>query len=479
MKANLSAIQTKILPIIFGLALFVVAFSAVKGISYGNTTSVKLLAGLVVVGGITLALDKYYWLMLPAFFVLGIKVPGLPFDGKELGCLLLIVVYVLRLTLQKEKTTKPCISLRVSFPFLLWMFVVWCLNPTGLAMFGSSTVGARFYLKIVFGVIASFIMCTKAIDEKDSKKLFFVIVIVQIVQSLISIFAVGLVSTEVVMEERGVGRYEYLFALALYTIMFCRYSLSDIFKSGWKFFVVVLFALLTIYTGKRRAIGTLFFLPLLRVYFTGKDKMLTFACVCFASFLLIFTVAADGTFYELPKSVQRSLSIVVPKYRQSEYTQDVFRFEIRQIGNQIIKESPWFGRKGFAFDAREALWINSLGKDLFGGHAFTGNWHSSWYAYACDFGVPCAIGYYFALIFMLFYSLKVLKQTQYGSWSFICVLFYTLRIYVSAIFSYTSGHSSLTTLGFMYDLGMLVALSNGLKQDKQLALLNDTKKIAR
>lgn len=478
MRANLSSLQTKFLPIIFGFALFVVAFSAVKGIARGNLTDVKLLAGLVVVGGITLALDKNYWLMLPAFFMLGIKLPGLPFDGRELGCILLIAIYVLRLTLQKEKTTKPCTPLLMALPFLLWIFMVWCLNPTGLAMFGSTTVGARFYLKIILGVLAGCIMCTKAINEKDAKKLFFVIVAAQIIQSFISIFAAGLISTEVADEDRGTGRYEYLFALSIYTIMFCRYSLSDVFKSGWKFFVVAFFALLTIYTGKRKAIGTLLLLPLLRVFFTGKDKMLTFACVCFATFVLIFTVAADGAFYELPPSVQRSLSVVVPKYRESKITQDIFRYEIRQIGNEIIKDSPWVGRKGFAIDAREAIWMRSLGTDLYGGHAFTRNWHSAWYAYACDFGIPCAIGYYIALIFMLFYSVKVLKQMRYGSWSFICLLFFTLNIYISAIFSYTSGHSSFTTMGFMYNLGIIVALENGLKQDKQLALLNDTNKIA-
>jgi hypothetical protein len=42
MKANLSSLQTKIMPIIFGLALFVVAFSAVKGMVRGNLADVKM-----------------------------------------------------------------------------------------------------------------------------------------------------------------------------------------------------------------------------------------------------------------------------------------------------------------------------------------------------------------------------------------------------------------------------------------------------
>ena len=478
MKANLSSIQTKIMPLIFGLALFAIAFSAIKGMIYGNAGNVKMLAGLVVVAGVTLALDKNYWLMYPAFSLLGIKLPGIPFYGSELGCILLFTIYVLRLILQKERTSKPCKPLIIALPFLLWIFAVWCLNPTGLAMFGSTTVGARFYLKIILSVIAGCVMCTKSINEADAKKLFFVIFAVIIVQSLISVFAIGLISTDFEKEERGAGRYEYLFALSIYTIMFCRYSLSDVFRSGWKFFIVLFFALLTVYTGKRRAIGTLLLLPILRVFFTGKDKLLTFCCVLIAFFVLIFTVAADGAFFELPASVKRSLSVVVPKYRESEISQDVFRYEIRQIGNEIIKSSPWVGRKGFAFNAQEAIWIKSMKSDLYGGHAFTGNWHSAWYAYACDFGVPCAIGYYLALIFMMFHSIKVLKQTQYGSWTFVCILFFTLSVYISAIFSYTSGHSANTTVGFMYNLGMIVALANGIKQDKLNGNLNSNKTIA-
>lgn len=477
MKANLSSLQTKLIPIIFGLALFAVAFSAVKGMVYGNTSNVKMLAGLVVAAGVVFMLDKYYWLMLPVFATLGIKIPGMPFDGNELGCIFVVVIYVARLALQKEKTTKLCNPLLFALPFLLWIFVVWCLNPTGLAMFGSTKIGVRFYLKIVLAFLAACVMCTKSIDESDAKKLFFVIVIARIIYALISVFAAGLISAEVDEEDRGGARYEYLFALSIYTIMFCRYSLSDILKSGWKFFVIVFFALLTVYTGKRRAIATLLLLPLLRVFFTGRDKLLTFACVSIAAFMLMFVVVADGTFYELPPSVQRSLSVVVPKYRQSEITQDVFRYEIRKIGKEVIKDSPWFGRKGFAMDFRETVWIDSSGTDFYGGHAYAGNWHSTWYAYACDFGLPAAILFGFALLYWLIYAGRVIKKTRYGSWSFTCVMLFVLNMYVESIFSYTSGHSSFTTFTFMYLIGMLVALENGLKQDKQLALLNDTNKI--
>lgn len=468
MKANLSSIQTKIIPLIFGLALFAIAFSAVKGMFYGNMNNVKMLAGLVIAGGFVFALDKYYWLLFPAFSIFGVKIPGLPFNGSELGCIFLIGIYTLRLALQKERTTKPCMPLLLCFPFLLWIFTVWCLNPTGFAIFGSSTIGARFYIKIVLSFFACCVMCTKVINENDAKKLFFVIVAAQIVQSFISIFAAGLISAEVAEEDRGIGRYEYLFALSLYSIIFCRYSLSDIFKSVWKILLVSIFALLTIYTGKRRAIGTLLLLPLLRVFFTGKDKMLTFACVCFATFVLIFTIAADGAFYELPPSVKRSLSVVVPKYRQSDVTQDVFRYEIRKIGKELIKESPWFGRKGFAIDFRETAWILSSKGDLYEGHAYAGNWHSTWYAYACDFGVPCMILFIFPFVYSLVYSYKLVKKCEYGSWSFFCVLYYSFSVYIFAIFSYTSGHSSGSTTALLFNVAMLVALDNGLKQDKRI-----------
>lgn len=466
MRANLSSIQTKIMPIIFGFALFIVAFSAIKGMVLGNSSNVKLLAAMVVVGGIALALDKNYWLLFPAFYLVGIKLPGLPFEGSELGCIFLIGMYTLRLVLQKERTTKPCMPLLLCFPFLLWIFIVWCINPTGLAMFGSTTIGARFYLQIVFSVLAACVMCTKSIKEDDAKKLFFVVVISYFVNALLTLFA----STFVSVEEEGTGqaRYEYLFAMYFYMLMFSKYSLSEILRSWWKFFLVIFLALLTIYTGKRRGIGTLLLLPLLRVFFTGKDKMLTFACVFVASFMLIFTVAADGAFYELPASVQRSLSVVVPKYRKSDVSQDVFRYEIRRIGDQLIKDSPWFGRKGFAMDFREAAWVISARSNLFEGHAFAGNWHSTWYAYACDFGLPCMSLFVFPFLYSLIYSYKLVKKCRYGSWSFVCVLYYSFSLYIFAIFSYTSGHSSGSTNALLFNMAMLVALDNGLKQDKRI-----------
>lgn len=468
MKANLSSIQTKIIPLIFGLALFAIAFSAVKGMFYGNMNNVKMLAGLVIAGGFVFALDKYYWLMYPAFTIIRIKIPGLPFDGAELGSLSIVSVYILRLALQKERTTKPCMSLLLCFPFLLWIFIVWCLNPTGLAMFGSTTIGARFYIKIVLSFFACCVMCTKAINGSDAKKLFFVIVAAQIVQSFISIFAAGLISAEVADEDRGVGRYEYLFALSLYTIMFCRYSLSEIFKSWWKFLLVSIFALLTIYTGKRKSIAILLLLPLLRVFFARKDKLLTTICVCVAVFVLIFAVAADGVFYELPPSVKRSLSVVVPKYRQSQVVLDEFRYEVRNRGNELIKESPWLGRKGFAMDFRETAWILSAQSNLYEGHAYAGNWHSTWYAYACDFGLPCMILFIFPFVYSLVYSYKLVKKCEYGSWPFVCVLYYSFSLYIFAIFSYTSGHSTGSTNALLFNVAMLVALDNGLKQDKRI-----------
>ncbi len=470
MKANLSSLQTKIIPLIFGLALFAVAFSAVKGISHGNTTNVKLLAGIVVVGGFTLALDKNYWMLFPAFSIIGVKIPGLPFDGAELGCLFVVGLYVLRLALQKETTTKPCMSLLLCFPFLLWIFIVWCLNPTGLAMFGSATIGARFYIRIVLSFFACCVMCTKAINERDAKRLFLIIVSSLIIKALIQIiFSSFLVADEQeILDEDSSTNYQYLFALNFFILMFCKYNLSSIFRSVWKFFVVAFFALLTIYTGKRKAIATLFILPLLRVFFTGKDKLLTTMCVCVAVFILIFTVAADGTFYELPASVKRSLSVVVPKYRQSDITQDVFRYEIRMIGNELIKESPWFGRKGFAIDFRETAWILSSKGDLYEGHAYAGNWHSTWYAFACDFGLPCMILFIFPFVYSLVYSYKLVKKCEYGSWSFFCVLYYSFSLYIFAIFSYTSGHSTGSTNALLFNMAMLVALDNGLKQDKRI-----------
>lgn len=476
MKANLSSLQTKIMPIIFGLALFAVAFSAVKGMAYGNTTNVKMLAGLVVVAGIMLALDKYYWLVLPFLYTLGLPIPGLPVSLREVGILLILGFYVLRLTLQKEKTTKPCGLLLITFPFLLWIFVVWCLNPTGFAFLGSSTVGAKSYIMILLGVFAALVMATKSINDSDSKKLFTAIVCGQVVQTIF-VFLKSSAFDDAIDGERD-ARYEYLFGMFFYFLLFSRYGLSEILKLNWKFFAACACVFLSIYSGKRRALAVLALLPLLRTIFTGKNKMQTLACFLVAFFMLSFAAVADGTFYELPNSVRRSLSTIMPKYRTTEHTLDVFRFEVRQYGNQVIRESPWFGRKGYVMDLRNLVWMTDNKTNNFESAAYTSNWHSTWYSYACDFGVPCAIFFGIALLYTLICSKNLLKKTNYGSWSFVCVLYFTFNIYVEAIFSFTTGHSSHTTMQLMYNIGMLIALNNGLKQDKQMIVMKKSNRAA-
>lgn len=467
MKANLSSIQTKIMPIIFGLALFAVAFTATKGMIHGNSTNVKMLAGLVVVGGIMLALDRYYWLILPFLYTLSVNIPGIPFGVKEIGCLLFFGFYILRLTVQKEITTKPCVPLLMAFPFLLWIFVVWCLNPTGFAFLGSSSIGAKSYLKILFAFLAAIALCTKTINNSDAKKMFLVIFVAQIIQTVIILLQSSSIDSDADIE-RG-SRYEYLFGMYFYFLLFSRYCLKDILKFNWKFLAASVCALFSVYSGKRRALAVLVILPLLRVFFTKKDKMLTCLCVLFATFVLVFAVAADGAFYELPNSVRRTLSTVVPKYRDTEKALDVFRYELRMYAKETIKESPWFGRKGFAMDFRGLVWTLDLDKNKSNvlWAVYTSNWHSTWYAYACDFGLPCMILFAIVFVYMLFYSKNVLTQTQEGSWLFVCVLYFTYHIYVEAIFSYTTGHSSNTTMELMYNLGMLVALHNGVKQENR------------
>ena len=92
-SSGLGAYQVKIHQIVFGGLFFLIVLMGVRAMMSGGAGNLKMLAALSVSVGVVLALDKYYWVLGPLLFSSGLRMPGLPFDGKELGCILLIGVY--------------------------------------------------------------------------------------------------------------------------------------------------------------------------------------------------------------------------------------------------------------------------------------------------------------------------------------------------------------------------------------------------
>ena len=467
---NLNAYTVKIRQLAWAGVFFAASMLALRGLMFGQSANMWLLVVAVSVLGVVLALDKYYWLTCPAFFVLGMRLPGLPFDGRELGCLSIIGVYFIRQALHKEHPVRLTAQVAVVLPLFLWICMIWVLNPAGIAMFGSSSVGGRFYLKIVLGFMAFLVLSTLRLTERDCEVLFYCLLACSAVAFLHTAFAGYFRPVDLGGMDGGEleasARYELLGAMALYTLVFSRYSLSTILLSVGKLLFVLVCAVITVYSGKRRAFGTLVLVPVLRSFFTGRDKMLTFACCMFGAMFIGFAVAGHGSLWTIPLSAQRALSVVVPEFGTDSVAgaHDLFRSEVRRYGREVIKANPWFGRKGFVMNRNEMSWVVfSQTTNLFEGHAFSGNWHSTWYAFACDFGLPAMFLWGIFIIYALTFTYRGFRCYRFGHFTMAVYTYYAMSLFLDTTFSYTSGHSALTSTGMWVVYGMILAVRNGLE----------------
>ena len=469
-----AALQAKILQIGFVLVFVAAVLYAVRGMMFGAKANAGLIASIFVGLGAVLLLDQRYWLMLPFLAVSGLSVPKLPFSGVELGCLFLIVVFFSRLALRRERPFRFNRDILVALPVLLWMFVIWTLNPTGLAMFGSSTIGGRFYFDIAVGAAALFVLSTIRVSESDAKLLFFTVLFAQVWVLARGVIFPGTDPDALVFtgaEPERSARYAFVVCSSIFMLLYAYWPLSSTLASPLKIALFAVLALLTVYSGKRKAFGMFALVPLFRAFLTGRERLLTLVAAILAAFLLGFAIIGDGVAYRLPRSARRALAVVAPKYQNKQDDggiKDVFRHEMREQARYIIANNPWFGRKGFAMSFNETAWINFGGgrTSMYEGHAYAGNWHSTWYGYAADFGIPCAVLWLLFFLYVLRYSFRASRLVVVGRYLPTCCLYYSIGFFVEAVYSYMTGHSAHTTLNDFIAYGLLLAVVRGYRMEQ-------------
>ena len=467
-----SGLEVRIYQVVFAL-LFVGLFLVVMpSLMRGSIAKAGMVVGLILGTSLVFALDRLYWVMVPVLAMSGLSIRGLPFSGQELGCLTVVAVYFVRLGLGRERSIAFNRDLLIVFPMMIWMMLVFFLNPVGMAMFGSETIGGRFYFQIVIGFLAMLVLSTVRVREQDARILFYGMLAAASWSLLRGVIFPGTDPDALVMEgetpERS-ARYAFVTASVIFMLLYARYPLSRILSAPGKLFLFLFLALLTVYSGKRRAFGTIALVPYLRAFLTGKERFLTMVISAVAVVFLLFAVVGDGSAYRLPRSARRALSVVVPKYQKNAEDggiYDAFRRHMREQARYVIRENPWFGRKGFAMSLNETAWIlTGRGRtSLYAGHAYAGNWHSAWYSYAADFGLPCLFFWTVFVIYLVRYCLRAVRTVVWGIWLPTCSLFVIQSILVDLIFSYTSGHSAHTALEMWMKYGMLLSLVRGYQE---------------
>ena len=466
-----AALQLKILQVGFVLVFIGAVLLAVKSLMSGAFSKAGIIVSLFIGLAVVLILDERYWLMLPVLSISRLSIPGLPFDGTELGCLVVFVVHCFRMVVRRDER-KSVLSRDVlaTVPLLLWMFIVWMLNPVGLAMFQSRVIGGRFYFDIAVGFLAFLTLASLQIKEKDARYLFYAILLSQLLWLFRGILFPqadpdSLILSGSGLEQEVSARYAFITCSAIFVLLFAKWSLREIMASPMRIALFLLLALLVAYSGKRQAFGTIVLVPFFRLFLTRKDVGLTIVVGFLAAVLVCAAVAFDGSVYTLPRSAKRALAVVFPRYERETAggIHDVFRQEMRKQAYCLIDESPVFGRKGFAMDLENTGWMKFGGghTSLYAGHAYSGNWHNMWLAYACDFGLP---GLFFAICFWIYLLRFVFHENRLisqGVYLHACFLFFSYQLLSSLVFSWVSGHASRSTYMTWIQYGMLLALLNG------------------
>ena len=469
---DLRSYQVRFYQVLFGLGFVALALVVVKMMMRGNVNRFGMAAAIVAGIAVILALDKYYWVLFPLLTTFGLKIPGLPFSGDELGCIALIGCYFVRLATKRSGRIRFTRELLVVYPIFFWIVGIWFANPTGLAIFGSETIGARFYIKILLGFFVMHVLSTFPFHEKECK-IFFSAYFVGCLFSTLMRAVWGGVSECLETGEVG-SRYYLLGFSTVYALLFSRYSLSHILSSFGLFLTMSGTALATIATGKRKAFASLLLVPLLRAILTRRDRMLTAVCVFVAFFFLCFFVAGHGSLWEVPRPVVRSLAVVFPSLRDSskgiEGTRDTFRDEMQKLAKESIRQHPWFGLKGFALNRNSMVWLRSAssGSNMFAGHAAARNWHSLWLGLAADFGIPAVFLYGVFAIYAFFWSIRLVRSIpRENVFQFAVTFYYTAAYLQGLIFAYGSGHSATSLYISWPQYGILLAIANGLKKERE------------
>lgn len=468
--SNVAKYQTKLFQIVFGLALFFLSLYLVQNVVSSGQRGIPLLKtviGATVLFFLLVKLDKRYWILTPFLSMFDFRFPVLPFSGFELGELVVVGVFFFRLVCKRDNLQFRFRDILPALPVLLWMVFVFCLNPTGFYIFGGEKIGARFYFQVVLGFATLFVFSSFRFDERDAKFLFFSFVFG-------AIFSFGLGFSVFSSRLNAGSHYELNDSARLLMLLLSRYTMGGVLSSFGRFFVVFLLSLVVVYTGKRRLFGTMALIPVLRTFLSGRERALALLVILAGSFAVLFGVAGDGQFYTLPPSAKRALSVIVPTYRNRAdegFVADYFRERVRSEARSRIAENPWFGRKGFAMDLEETTWIIFGGgrTDVYEGSVNVGNLHSTWYAFASDFGIPCMVLWGIFNIWLLWWTFRACRTVIAGTWLPACCLYLSMWVWISFAFSYTSGHSAITSNMTWVAYGYLIAVFRGYQSMKQEA----------
>ena len=458
-----TAVQTKVVQVAFGLVLLGIVVFATKSMMFGSTMIAKILAVAIVGVTVVFALDKRYWLLSAFLFGFYDTIPYIKFTGAELGALILVSVFFVRMSLMRDRHVGGTKAIVLSvIPFLSWMCVVWAMNPVGMFIFGSSSIGGRFYFKVILAFLSMCCLSTLELDEREAKYLALAVVFGYLARAF---FFVVFGDTEKAFFGT---RSHYAFIPVTYAtpIFLCRFSAPELLSRVGPFVGFSILFLLGFWAGNRTGASRPVLVGLLAPVFLRKDRIKTFFLFLAASLVLFIAVLGHGSAWRLPFAAQRALSFLPGKWdrRLEAYGfHDNFRATLRMYAREHIKENPWFGDGGFSLDFGDMAWTNSnRDQDSINMHVLSRNWHNVWLGMAADFGIPLSVAWALFMAVLLVSGWREARRMPLGTWHQTAFLYFYLLIVVEFIsFFFAGGHTAYTAEQIFLWAGMMLAVRNG------------------
>lgn len=469
-----SASSVRLYQILFSLLLLGLMRFAVRSMMFGARSYVNMLAAAFIGIAIILALDDKYWILSAFLFGFYDKLPVVKFTGAELGSLVLVAACFVRRSISRDVAVKGSKTLVfAAIPFLMWMGVVWSQNPTGMQILGSSSMGGRFYLKVILAFLSLCFFSTMAFKEQECRLLCWAYAL----GYLVFVFRAYLFGGGMDVFESGNTHYQFIRLSFVAPIFLSRFTAPELLASRLPLMGFLFCFGLSIYSGNRTAGMRPVLAGVLAPFFLRRDRGKTVGLFLCAAMVLAVVVAGHGRTWRLPFAIQRSLSFLPGKWdrRLESYGfNDIFRARLRYVAREHIRESPWFGDGGFALNSENLRWavFSGGGPDaLTAGHALSRNWHNVWLGMAADFGIPLSVAWGVFMLFLLVSGYRRCMWMPQKSWHQTACLYYYLMIVTEFVgFFFGGGHTSLTTQQIFLWAGMMLAVSNGVESENQYSM---------
>lgn len=462
-----AALQLKILQIGFVIVFVAAVLYAVRGMMFGSSFVTKMLALALIGSAIVIALDDRYWLFPAFLFGYYETLPVVKFTGAELGSIVLVATFFVRQALRRDERVVGSKRLVLAaIPFLAWMCLVWSQNPVGMNIFGSSSIGGRFYLKVILAFLSLFVLSSLRFDEHGCKYLCFSVA-AGYCAFVLRAFLFGDVEEEMLGSS---VHYAFINLSFVAPFFLCRFSAPELLvRFGPLVGFLITFGL-SFYSGNRTAAARPVLVGLIAPFFLKRDRLKTVVLLVFAGFFLAVLVAGHGVVWRLPYAFQRPLSFLPGKWdrRLESYGfNDDFRAELRYWAREHIKERPWFGDGGFSLDHTDMVWSNALAQrggfaETIAGHVLARNWHNVWLGMAADFGIPLSVAWGLFMAVLMLDGYSGTKRLPPGTWWQTAYLYFYLLILVEFLnFFFNGGHTSGTSQLLFLWAGMMTAVLNG------------------